>query len=125
MLKQPYYSIEHQGGNTNMTYTSIRDHVLRTLEQELPLLTETYGIAEIGIFGSVSRGEDTPDSDIDILYTFRPGKSTLANLSGLHEYLETLFGRNVDLVSKKWMSPILRPYIEQDVIFCGTHAGAA
>lgn len=120
MLKLPYYFIEQQRREkTTTAYVSIRDSVLRTLEQELPRLRETYGIADIGIFGSVSRGEDTPDSDIDILYTFQPGKSTLANLSGLHDDLEHLFGRRVDLVSKKWMSPILRPYIERDVIFCG------
>ncbi len=99
-------------------YTTIRSAVLAKLEQELPCLREAYGIAEIGIFGSVSRGEDTPESDIDILYTFQPGKVTLANLTGLHDHLEQIFGRKIDLVSRKWISPILRPIIEQDAIIC-------
>lgn len=106
-------------------YTTIRSAVLATLEQELPCLRETYGIAEIGIFGSVSRGEDTPDSDIDILYTFQPGKATLTNLTGLHDHLEQIFGRKIDLVSRKWISPILRPIIEQDAIICGVIAESA
>lgn len=106
-------------------YTTIRSAVLATLEQQLPHLREAYGIAEIGIFGSVSRGEDTPNSDIDILYTFQPGKATLANLTGLHDHLEQIFGRKIDLVSRKWISPILRPTIEQDAIICGTKAESA
>lgn len=99
-------------------YTTIRFSVLATLEQQLPHLREAYGIDEIGIFGSVSRGEDTSDSDIDILYTFQPGKATLANLTGLHDHLEQLFNRKIDLVSRKWISPILRSTIEQDAIIC-------
>lgn len=106
-------------------YTTIRSRVLTTLGHELPYLRETYGIDEIGIFGSVSRGEDTPDSDIDILYTFQPGKATLTNLSGLHDHLEHLFGRKIDLVSRKWLNPILRPVIEQDAIICTAGAEAA
>lgn len=106
-------------------YTTIRSAVLATLEQELPCIRETYGVAEIGIFGSVSRGEDTAESDIDILYTFQPGKATLANLTGLHDHLEQTFGRKIDLVSRKWISPILRPIIEQDAIICGAKAESA
>ena len=68
---------------------------------------------------------NTPDSDIDILYTFQPGKATLTNLSGLHDHLEHLFGRKIDLVSRKWLNPILRPVIEQDAIICTAGAEAA
>ncbi|MCZ0862411.1 nucleotidyltransferase family protein [Methanocorpusculum vombati] len=57
-------------------YISIKSYILKTIEQELPCLRKSYDIAEIGIFGSVSQGEDTPESDIDILYTFQPGKAT-------------------------------------------------
>lgn len=107
------------------SYSSIRSVVLATLEQQLPDLRDTYGIAEIGIFGSVSRGEDTPDSDIDILYSFQPGKVTLANLTGLHEHLEQTFGRKIDLVSRKWLSPFIRPSVERDAIICTTGAEAS
>ena len=105
-----------------MTYTSIRDHVLRTLEQELPLLTETYGIAEIGIFGSVSRGEDTPDSDIDMLVSFVPGRETCDAYLNLADHLEELFGRKVDLIFSDWIHPRMRPSILKDAIYC-TPAG--
>ena len=106
-------------------YSSIKQDVLAKLEKHLPEIQERFGIETIGIFGSVSRGEDTPDSDIDILYTFQPGKATLANLTGLHDHLEQLFNRKIDLVSRKWISPILRPTIEQDAIICSTKAESA
>ena len=119
MLKLPYYSIEQQRREkTTTAYLSIRDSVLRTLEQELPRLRETYGIADIGIFGSVSRGEDTPDSDIDMLVSFTPQRETYDAYLGLAEDLEALFGRKVDLIFSDWIHPRMRPYILKDAIYC-------
>lgn len=43
------------------SYVSIRDEVLRNLERELPFLEREFDIETIGVFGSVSRGEDTPE----------------------------------------------------------------
>ncbi len=51
---------------------SIKEDVLAKLKVHLPELRERFGIETIGIFGSVSRGEDRPESDVDVLYTFRP-----------------------------------------------------
>ncbi len=53
------------------SYVSIRDDVFRKLERELPYLQKEFDIETIGIFGSVSRGEDTPESDVDVFYTFQ------------------------------------------------------
>lgn len=65
------------------TYTSIKHDVLGKLRQSLPLLRTRFGIDTIGIFGSVSRGEDTPTSDIDILYHFIDGRGDLREFIGL------------------------------------------
>ena len=97
-------------------YVSIKDDVLKKLEENLSEIRERFGIETIGLFGSVSRGEDTPDSDVDILYTFRKGESTLSNLLNLGEYLESLFSRKVDLVAKDWISPYIRSEIIAEVI---------
>jgi len=93
-------------------YQSIKEDVLAKLEAHMPELRNRFGIDTIGIFGSVSRGEDNPESDVDVLYTFRPGESTLANLVSLGAYLEELFGRKVDLIAERSLSP----YIRSDVI---------
>jgi len=71
----------------------------------MPEIRERFGVETLGIFGSVARGEDTPDSDIDILYTFATGKSTLSNLIELGDYLEELFHKKVDLAGRNWISP--------------------
>lgn len=72
----------------------------------------------IGIFGSVARGEETPTSDIDILVDFAEGGATFQNFMALIRYLEALFGRRVDLVTTRGIDPYLRPYIEDEVIWC-------
>lgn len=81
-------------------YHSIKEDVLAKLQRELPFLSETFGVATIGIFGSVSRGEDTPASDVDVLVTFQPGKKNIRNYMGLMYHLEDLFGRKVDLLTE-------------------------
>ena len=89
-------------------YQSIKPKVLARIKRELPVLRERYGIETIGIFGSVSRREDTPESDLDIIYSFRPEMDTYENLLDLGDFLEDLFLRKVDLVSVEWMSERFR-----------------
>jgi predicted nucleotidyltransferase len=101
------------------TYTSIREEFLAKLNASLPEIQGRFGIETIGIFGSVARGEDTPESDVDVLYTFQEGQANLDNLLGLKEYLEDLFNRKIDLVSRKWVKPVLYSHIAEDVILCG------
>ena len=106
-------------------YVSIRDDVVKKLEEHLPEIRERFGIEMLGLFGSVSRGEDTADSDIDILYRFKTGIKTYHAMLDLADYLEELFGRPVDLTAVEWVSPLLKSHIEADVIFCGAEKGAA
>jgi len=88
------------------------------LEEVLPLLRERFGVAKIGIFGSTARGDDRPESDVDVLVEFAPGQTTFRNFMELAFYLEDLFGRRVDLVTDQGLSRYLRPYVEQEVIWC-------
>lgn len=106
-------------------YTSIRASVLRNIEDNLPEIRERFGIDTLSVFGSVSRGEDTPDSDVDVLYTFQEGKATYRNLSGLSAYLEELLGRRIDLVSGKWIDAELLSVIRDDIIPCSSAAAGA
>ena len=98
--------------------TSIRDEVLAKLDANFPYIRERFGIERLGIFGSVARGEDTLESDIDVIYEFRPEYDTYDTYFDLSEYLEELFGRPVDLVSLQYLKPRLRPSVMQEVIFC-------
>ena len=105
-------------------YTSIREDVLKKLEHHLPEIQQQFGIETLGIFGSVARGEDGPESDIDILYKFSTEVIRLRQFMGLKEYLEDLLGRNVDLIGINWMEPSIRPFIEQDMILLQTRSAS-
>jgi predicted nucleotidyltransferase len=67
-----------------------------------------YGVARLDVFGSVSRGEDRPDSDIDILYELGPGRRLGWNIEDLSDELTLLFGRPVDLISRRALHERLR-----------------
>lgn len=99
-----------------LEYKSIKDDVLKKLEENFFEIQNRFGIETIGIFGSVSRGEDTLESDVDILYRYVDDNVTLENMLGLKAYLEDLFGREVDLVGIRWIDPMMKPYVETDMI---------
>ena len=69
----------------------------------------------IGIFGSVARGENTENSDIDILYQLENavGMFTIVRIK---DDLEEKLNRKVDLVSEKYLHPELKPHIMNDLI---------
>ena len=71
---------------------------LRARRDEILALARRYHADNVRVFGSVARGDATPDSDIDLLVTFEEGAS-LYDLSGLWQSLQALLGRGVDVVS--------------------------
>jgi len=60
-------------------------------------LAKNYGIRRVRLFGSVARGEERPESDIDVLVDFEPGRSLLDQV-GFRQDLEELLGRRPDSV---------------------------
>ena len=68
----------------------------------------------ISIFGSVARGENTENSDIDILYRLENAVG-LFNLVRMKDDLEEKLNTKVDLVSEKYIHPKLKPYIVNDL----------
>ena len=82
----------------------------------LPLLRK-YGVGRAALFGSVVRGEENPDSDIDFLVDM-PSDASLLDLAGLKLDLEELLKRDVDIVTYRSLHPLLRDRIlaEQQAI---------
>ncbi len=79
------------------------------------MLLQKYPIKKMAIFGSVSRGEDTPESDVDILVEFsRPEAIGFIHLA--YE-LEELLQRKVDLVSRGGIKPKYFKAIKPDLIY--------
>ena len=87
-------------------------------EKILPVLLP-YGVRQVALFGSVVRGEDTPDSDVDILVEFEePPRKPLGFLTWvrLERELAESFGRKVDLVSARGLKRHIRPTVERDKV---------
>jgi predicted nucleotidyltransferase len=76
---------------------------------------EKLGVKFLSLFGSVARGDERPDSDVDILVEFK-GRATFDRYMDTKFYLEELLGRTVDLVTSKAIKPRMKPYIMQDLI---------
>jgi predicted nucleotidyltransferase len=75
---------------------------------QLAAICTRYGIAELAVFGSRARGDAEPGSDVDLLYVLEPGRHLGFAINRLEDELVTLFGRPVDLVSRKAVHPRLR-----------------
>src|SRR5689334_20829523 len=71
-------------------------------EAELRAFCEKWGIIELALFGSVLRDDFGPDSDIDVLVTFREESAeNVFNRPAMKDELWALFGRPVDLVNRR------------------------
>ncbi len=93
-----------------------RDRILAILRTHAPEL-QAAGIAHLRLFGSAARGEATPQSDIDLLADFIPGKRiTLLTHSGIQLRLTELLGADVDLSSAAWMKDQVRQQAVREAI---------
>jgi len=78
---------------------------------------QSYGVKNIGVFGSFVKEEQDISSDIDILVEFEKGMKTFDNFMGVLFFLEDLFKINVDLVTKEALSPHIGPSILKEVVY--------
>jgi predicted nucleotidyltransferase len=76
--------------------------------ERLAELCRRYCVREMAVFGSAARGELRPDSDIDILVDFLPEADLGWEFFRLEEELSQLFGRRVDLGTKRSLKPWVR-----------------
>lgn len=67
------------------------------IRENLPYIQKEYGVTGLCLFGSVARGDNRPDSDVDILVDMPP---KIFALSALHRYLENLLKVSVDLIRR-------------------------
>ena len=91
-----------------------KDQIFKRILTEQAQLS-LFGVKNIGLFGSFVRGDQTTDSDIDILVEFTPEKHTFDNFMDVAFLLEKILGRNVDLVTPEALSPHIGPHILKEV----------
>ena len=90
--------------------------IKQILQAQKPYLYEKYGVTEVGLFGSYVRGEQRPDSDVDILIELTdPPRISLLGLVNLQNFLSDLLGIDADVAIKKNLKKRIGRRILQEV----------
>lgn len=92
-----------------------RDQVLLILNEHRDEMQRRFAVRRLSLFGSAARDQLHEGSDIDVLVEF-DGPPTFDGYLGLKDYLEALFGAEVDLATEAMVKPRLWRYIEKDLL---------
>lgn len=88
---------------------------VRSIRHDLVAAAAAYGVTNLRVFGSVARGTDRPDSDLDLLGDLPPGMS-LFGLGRVQAELEAIVGSEVDLVPAGDLKSGIRVRAERDMV---------
>jgi hypothetical protein len=92
-----------------------RDETLALLRAHKPVLAERFGVVDLALFGSTVRDEAGPESDIDILVTFKRPLGSKQYFGAWH-YIEDLLGRPIDFMTDRELRAELRPSVEAEAV---------
>jgi hypothetical protein len=91
------------------------DELVKEKRADILRIAAQHGARNVRLFGSVARGEARPDSDIDVLVEFEPGR-TLLDRIGLMQDLEDLLGCKVDVVTEKGLHRMIRQQVLEQAV---------
>ena len=89
--------------------------LLEKKREEILEIAAKYGARNVRVFGSVARGEADPQSDIDLLVEFEPGRSLLDH-AGLWLELQEALGCKVDVVSDRGIKARIRERVLREEV---------
>ena len=92
------------------------EHVIATLRGYEPEL-RAAGIIRLSLFGSTARGDDRPDSDVDLLAAFDDTRRiSLLDVVGMEEQISRMLGRTVELVEEGTLKPRVQKNVEAEAV---------
>lgn len=89
---------------------------LHAQKEAIESVCRQYGARRIRVFGSVARGEEGPDSDIDFLVDFPRGYDLIGQRLPLTERLSEITGRRLDVIPEHELNPHLRDAILSEAV---------
>lgn len=89
--------------------------IIQTRRDDILRIATEHGASNIRVFGSVARGDDEPESDVDLLIQLESGRSLL-DLIAIKQELEAVLGRSVDVLTEASISPYLREQILSEAV---------
>jgi len=89
--------------------------LLQSQKEAVLEVAQRHGVTSIKVFGSVARGDDSSESDIDLLVTTGPNVSPWFP-AGLILDLEELLGRHIDIVTESGLNPLLRDQVMTEAV---------
>jgi len=94
----------------------VRDlgEVIARIREHAEELHERFGVTSIDVFGSFARGEQRPDSDVDLIVEVET--PTMETVFGSQEQLTALLGRKTDAGSIRTVHPRVRLYVEKELV---------
>lgn len=91
------------------------DSSIRSKRKQIVELADRHGAANLRVFGSISRGDAGPGSDLDLLVNFAPDRSLLDHVA-LQQDLEELLERKVDVVTEEALHWYIRDKILSEAV---------
>jgi hypothetical protein len=90
-------------GKSKLSISSI----IKNRREEIINIAQKYGAKNVRVFGSMARGEESAESDLDIIVEMEHG-SSLLDIIAIKQDIEELLGRKVDVVTEASISPYIR-----------------
>ena len=82
-------------------------NTIKSRREEIMKIAKKFGAINVRVFGSMARGEEGPESDLDVIVEMEKGASLL-DIIAIKQDIEDLLGRKVDVVTEASISPYIR-----------------
>lgn len=94
-----------------------KQEIIKYLSDNKKLLYDRFGVTRIGVFGSYALGTPSALSDIDFIVEFESTSKNIHNFLRLKRFLESEFGKKVDLGFEESLKPLVRERVKEQIVY--------